>query len=277
MSTQNLQLRNKAKYFKELHYKDSILILPNAWDALSAKCHESSGAVAIATTSAGIASCFGFPDGEKIPRDLFFMMVKCIINSVKIPVSVDVESGMGKNIAEICENILQLINIGAVGINLEDSNNGKLVSIPEQIKKILAIRELLDHGDLEFFVNARIDTYWLAKLEDTQKQLLEETLKRLQAYQDAGVDGIFIPNLFNIETISQIKQYTKLPINILSSASLPELNRLKSLGISRVSTGSNYIRYIASIISTITTQVLDTGTSNYFKEGVSYDEFNKYF
>lgn len=263
----------KAQQFKHLHHQDNVLILPNAWDALSAKIYELSHAKAIGTTSAGIAACLGFPDGEHIPKQLFFMIVKRIIESVNIPVTVDIESGMGMNIEEVCNNILHLIDLGAVGINIEDSRCGKLIPIIDQVNKIKAIKNCMNNSHIPLFINARIDTYWLLP---PQEDYFNETLRRITAYQSAGADGIFIPGLNDLSLIKQFKKKCILPMNILSSPknSLPELY---NSGVSRLSIGSTALRGIATIIQDMAIDILEKGTSHYFEKAISYSNINEYF
>ena len=107
------QLEEKARLFHSLHQGDDLLILPNAWDALSAKIFEQEGAKAIATTSAGMAATFGYADGQKFPKDLLFVMVDRIVKSVSVPVTVDLEAGFGDTVEEICETVSSILKIGA--------------------------------------------------------------------------------------------------------------------------------------------------------------------
>ncbi len=128
----------KATYLHALHAQESIFLIPNAWDALSAKLFEQAGTKAIATTSAGMAAVFGYSDGEQLPQDLLLAMVERIVASINIPVSVDIEAGYGQTPEEICEFVDRLLKAGIVGINLEDAdpkNPGVLFSIESQVAK----------------------------------------------------------------------------------------------------------------------------------------------
>lgn len=264
----------KAEYFRQLHYQDTILVLPNAWDALSAKMIELAGAKALATTSAGMAACMGYPDGEQMPLKLFFMLIKRIIASVNIPVTVDIESGLGESIKEVCANVSKLIELGVVGINIEDSYCNELIPINIQASKIMAIKNLALQIQFPLFINARIDHYWLGISEQT---IFTETIQRIQKYQYAGADGIFIPGLNDLPIIKQLKEHTHLPINILTNLTNSSLDDLKLHGVSRLSSGSSCVRSIANVITNMAQQMLDSGTSDYFKQAISYNEMNKYF
>ena len=112
--------RAKAEAFRAMHDRSRILVLPNAWDAMSARVIEEAGARAIATTSAGVAFSVGYPDGEAIPRDEMIAAIARIARVVTVPVSADIESGFAHDARELAETVRRVIDAGAVGINLED-------------------------------------------------------------------------------------------------------------------------------------------------------------
>ena len=270
---------DKAKYFRELHFRPKILILPNAWDALSAKLFERAGAKAIGTTSAGMAACLGFSDGERVPLELFFAMLERIIRAVNIPVTVDIESGMGSTIEEICHHVRRLVSLGAVGINIEDSDlhqKNTLISIQEQTKKISSIKRLLQKMNDSLFINARTDTYWLRLFVDSN-ECYKETCLRLSAYQVAGADGIFIPGLNDLQVVKKISKIIHLPLNILSGSWIPSLSELHEHGVTRLSMGSCPIRSVSTIITTMAEQINKIGKSDYFKNAISYKKINELF
>ena len=275
----NIQ-QDKAKIFYDLHHKpNQVLILPNVWDALSSKIFEQEGAKAIATTSAGIAVSLGFADGENVPLDLFFAITERIIKSVNIPVTVDIESGMGKTVEQICKNIERLIKIGAAGINIEDAssiNKGQLISIEDQAAKVKAIKTYLNETGSSIFINARIDTYWLNNIKD-ELECFRETSKRIAAYQHAGADGIFIPGLIDLEVAKRLTMSTNLPLNLLGNIWIKSIDELSNYGIKRISTGSNPIRSIVPTIRNIGKEILKTGSAPHFNDAVSYTELNSWF
>lgn len=124
----------KSKIFNDYHQDSSILILPNAWDVMSAKIYEDLNYRAIGTTSAGIAASLGYSDGEQLPFESMLDVIEKITQSVNIPVSADIESGYGETIEEVLENVRKIIASGVVGINLEDSK--KIIYIPYTIRHI---------------------------------------------------------------------------------------------------------------------------------------------
>ena len=150
--------------FQQLHKRPYTFVLPNAWDVISAKIFEKNGFPAIATTSAGIAMSLGYKDGEKIPFDEMLEVVKRIINSVDVPVSVDLESGYGVSTNEIVNNARQIILAGGIGINLEDGTgdlDSPVLDMSLQVERISEIRLLSKSLKAPLFINARTDLYWL--------------------------------------------------------------------------------------------------------------------
>src|SRR6185369_9158156 len=147
---------NKALHFAALHKQREILILPNAWDAASARIYEDMGFPAIGTTSAGIAFSLGYPDGEQIPWAEQYAAMRRIVRSVKIPVTADIEAGYG-NLSTVIRDV---IKAGIVGVNLEDAYSGNdpedvLYSVAEQISRIRVVKRIADDAGIPLFLNAR--------------------------------------------------------------------------------------------------------------------------
>ncbi len=271
------QLQEKAQSFHLLHKKGDPLILPNAWDALSAKIFEQEGATAIATTSAGMAAALGYPDGQQLPRDSLFFMVDRIVNSVNVPVTVDLEAGFGDTPDEICETVLSILKIGAVGINIEDAdpkNPGHLFSIAEQTEKIKAIKALTHKIGIPLFINARTDVFWLNLFSPEDR--LPETLSRLQAYQEAGADGVFVPSLTDSDLVSEVVRTIQLPLNLLAGSWIKDLAVLKPLGVSRLTMGSAATRDCAGRLRETARQYLGQGKYT-LNPTISYPEFTELF
>jgi len=264
------QLVQKAMNFRNLHLNS--FILPNAWDALSAKIFEQCGFQALGTTSAGIAASRGYAD-RNMPFDTMLDAVRSIVQAVDIPVTVDIEDGYGETPEEVVETVKQVIHAGAVGINLEDSTmdpQKPLYDIPVQQKKIAAIREL--GKSIGVFINARTDPYWI-KLE-TPSSKLEETIKRAHAYQEAGADCIFVPGIKTISDIRTLRQEIIGPINVLAGPGLPPANELAALGIQRISSGSGPFRAAVSLLQSIGQDMLDRGSFEQMTSTskISYDD-----
>src|SRR6266568_1295621 len=156
--------KDKATYFRQLHKNPPILVLPNAWDAASAAIFAQAGFPAIATTSSGVAASLGYPDGQRISRDMLLAVVEHITHVVECPVTVDLEAGYGDTVEEVLQTVRAVIAAGAVGINIEDSTKVQeksLVDIAFQVELLKAIQETARSMDVPLVVNARTDVFLL--------------------------------------------------------------------------------------------------------------------
>lgn len=161
MTNQNT-LRDRALAFRALHVPGRPLVLPNAWDAASARIVEDAGAAAVATTSAGLAWALGVPDGDQLDRERALEALARITATVAVPVSADIESGFAKDAAGVADTVRAVLAAGAVGVNIEDAlygGAGVLRPVAEQAERIAAAREAADAEGVPLFVNARIDTF----------------------------------------------------------------------------------------------------------------------
>jgi 2-methylisocitrate lyase-like PEP mutase family enzyme len=181
--------RAKAEAFRAMHDRSRILVLPNAWDAMSARVIEEAGARAIATTSAGVAFSVGYPDGEAIPRDEMIAAIARIARVVTLPVSADIESGFANDTRELAETIRRVIDAGAVGINLEDQvhdGSRSLYDLDVAVARVRAAREAAEATGVPLVINARTDVYLLGVGEPETR--FEHAVRRANAYRKAGAD-----------------------------------------------------------------------------------------
>ena len=263
--------KEKAERFQALH-RGEILVLPNAWDAASARVVELAGARAIATSSAGVAHALGYPDGERVPRDLVLEGLARIVAAVDVPVSADIEAGYGATVGEVCATIEGVLDAGAVGINLEDSLQDAAVLA----ERIGAIRELARRRDVPFFVNARTDV-WLRQ-RGAAAALLEEGIARLRAYAAAGADGVFAPGIAEADAITRLAAAVDRPLNVMAFAGVPTVPELARLGVARVSVGSGPMRATLGLLRRIATELLGEGTyGTLLADAPSHAEVNAMF
>ncbi|MFK3971938.1 isocitrate lyase/phosphoenolpyruvate mutase family protein [Pseudomonas sp. NPDC087358] len=222
-----------AKTLRDLHHQPTVLRLPNAWDAGSARLFESLGATAIATTSAGVAWSQGYADGRVFPVEVAVSVAASIARLIKVPLSVDIENGYSDDPKTVAENVKRVLEVGAVGINLEDGPDA-----PQLLaRKIEAIRNMASSSGLDVFINARTDVYLASLVAEDLR--VEETLTRGRLYQQAGADGLFVAALVDVEQIKTIVQAIDLPINLLARPGLPVAAELARLGVRRLSAGSS--------------------------------------
>ncbi|WP_312112095.1 isocitrate lyase/PEP mutase family protein [Brevibacillus reuszeri] len=250
---------NKIKQFCALHNTADILFLGNAWDVLSARTLEKSGFQAIGTTSWGIAASLGYADGENIDFGLHLSIIKMIVDHVQIPVSADIEAGYGEAERTIVDHVLRTADLGVAGINIEDSFKRKpgLRELQDHAQLLGKMRNALDHhGFADFYINARIDTYF------RREAPFAETIERGKAYVESGVSGIFVPGLRAEEEIRAITQQIVAPLNVLSLPGMTDANKLAELGVKRFSIGNDFYDQIASYARKSATRMVETKDSS---------------
>lgn len=256
----NIRLQAEmAEQFRKLHHGPRMLLLPNAWDVASARILEECGHPAIATTSAGIAYSLGYPDGQRISRDEMLEVVGRIARAVRIPVTADLEAGYGTTAEEMAETVKAAITAGAIGMNLEDvtgDDESSLVAIPLQVEKIRAIRETAASLGVSFVLNARTDIYHLMP-SGAEAARFERTVERLRAFRDAGADCLFVPGLYDRDTIAKLVKALEAPLNILATPACPPLAELEKIGVARVSSGSGIMRAAMGTVQRIGKEMLE--------------------
>jgi 2-methylisocitrate lyase-like PEP mutase family enzyme len=211
--------------FRQLHHQSTPLILANVWNAKSAQITESSGFKAVATSSGAIAESLGYKDGEHIPFAELIYIVERIKACVSIPLSVDMERGYTDDLKLLNEHIQELIDIGAVGINLEDAQGEDIY-----LKKLNSIKNYLSKTNQQLFINARTDAF-LQKFPSP----LETTIKRAELYKEAGADGLFVTGVQDTKIIREIVSSTILPVNVVNAGKTLTLPALADCGVKRIS------------------------------------------
>jgi 2-methylisocitrate lyase-like PEP mutase family enzyme len=267
---------SKAIQFRQLHRGPGVLILPNVWDVASARIFEDAGFPAIATTSAGIAYSLGYPDGQRIPREEMLARIGRIVRAVQVPVTADVESGYGATPEDVAKTTRELIQAGAVGMNLEDAGvrpDQPLGNLQLAVEKIRAAREAAMLMGAQIVVNARTDVYLLPGGNPDADY--SEAVRRLTAFRDAGADCVFAPGLKDAETIGRLVNAVGCPLNILALPESPSIPELGKLGVARVSVGSGPMRATLGLLRRVAEELRGTGTYAALDGAVPYAEANK--
>jgi 2-methylisocitrate lyase-like PEP mutase family enzyme len=256
----NQEQRQRAEHFHQLHAGPEPLMLPNAWDVASARVIETAGAQAIATTSAGMAWTLGYPDGEQMPAQELLAACRRICGAVRAPVSIDIERGYGRDAQDTGGLVGALIQLGVVGINIEDGvvpGTRNLAHPAILSERIACARTVAKHHDLPLFINARIDTY-CANLEPEAR--LEETRKRALTYIDAGADGIFVPGLADLHEIASLVEQLPVPLNVYAGyPGAPTSDALRQLGVRRISLGCGTMQATLAHLASIAREALLDG------------------
>lgn len=269
--------RAKAEAFRAMHDRSRILVLPNAWDAMSARVIEEAGARAIATTSAGVAFSVGYSDGEAIPRDEMIAAIARIARVVTVPVSADIESGFANDTRELAETIRRVIDAGAVGINLEDQvhdRSRRLYDLEVAVERVRAAREVAEATGVPLVINARTDVYLLGVGEPETR--FEHAVRRANAYRKAGADCLFVPAVGSRADIERLVPALEGPLNLLSIPGLPTVPELERLGVARLSLGTKLTLDAMSVLKKSVTDLLSNGTYESMLEGaIGYPDANR--
>jgi 2-methylisocitrate lyase-like PEP mutase family enzyme len=242
--------------FRTRHQSGEPLVLPNAWDAASARLIEKAGAEAIATTSAGVAWSLGVPDGNRLELDDAVAAVARIVRVVDVPVTADIESGYG----DVGLTVRKVRDIGVVGINIEDD----ALARPDRIAQARAV-------DDELFINARIDTFLLGVGG------VGETVERARQYLDAGADGIFVPGVIDTDLIAELVEKVPAPLNIMAGPGAPSVAELAKVGVRRVSVGASIPMAAYSLVIDAAAEVLGFGTYDQTRGGLTHGDLNSAF
>ncbi|HEX6497982.1 MAG TPA: isocitrate lyase/phosphoenolpyruvate mutase family protein [Micromonosporaceae bacterium] len=230
-----------AAALRSLHRPGEPLLLPNVWDAASARLVEAAGFPAVATSSAAVADVLGYADHEVTPVGEMLDAVARIVRAVPVPVTADLERGYALPPAELVERIAAA---GAVGCNLEDSDprTGTLIDPGRQSEFLAAVREAARDRDIDLVVNARIDTY--LRGGGTPGERLAETVRRARRYLDAGVDCVYPIGVADRDAVGELVARIDGPVNVLYPALPPttSIAELAALGVARISFGGRLYR-----------------------------------
>lgn len=267
----------KAEVLRRLHAEGPMLVLPNAWDAGSARIFVEAGFPALATTSAGIAFSLGLPDGERISRDEMLAAVARITRRISIPITADMEAGYGLQPKAVAETVRRVVDAGAVGMNLEDRTEGKrLIDYQLAVARVAAARSAADAAGVPLVLNARTDAFEAAELR--RELRLEEAVRRGNAYREAGADSVFVPFVADRDTIEQLVQRIRAPLNVLGTPNAPTLKELATLGVRRVTFGSAPMRATLGLVRRMAREWKEKGTYGTLEAyGIPFAELQQLF
>ncbi len=271
-------MNEKSEQLRALHLTGHPLILVNAWDAVSARIIEELGFPAIATTSAGVAWVEGYADGQRISRDHMLARVERIARAVRVPVTADLEGGYGSTVQNAMQTASGAIRAGAVGLNFEDgqAQGDALIDMDRQVERIGAMRSVAGEHGVNLVINARTDVF-LANVGSSDAWRLEEAIRRGNHYLKAGADCIFVPGVSDEATIAALVSAIPGPLNILASARAPSIDRLRALGVARVSVGSGAIGYALAKFRAAAILLRDGGNFDFLGERMSHADLDALF
>lgn len=265
---------DKSRRLKELLLAPEILILPGAFNVLSALLYQHLGFPAIQGSSAGFANAMGYED-LAIGRDKTVEASRLVAAAVTVPVNADGEEGFGGP-DDVRETVRAFVAAGLAGMNMEDGSKtapGGLVSVEEQLEKIAAFMEERRSLGSEFLLNARVDTF--VALHDDPAKALAEGVRRGQAYARAGADSVFYFRVADREAIRTLVAEVPAPVSILAGPGVPSARELEELGVARVSYGSMFLRVAVGAVKRAALEVLEQKTHEAMSDAIGGAEMRE--
>jgi 2-methylisocitrate lyase-like PEP mutase family enzyme len=254
-------LAELATRFRALHVPGSPLLMPNAWDAGSARLFVALGCQAIATTSGGFAASAGRLDGAMTRAEV---LAHCghLTGAVNVPVSADLENCFADDPEGVANTITAAIDQGLAGGSVEDFTRDRADPIYERsqaVERVRAAAEAAHGGPVPFVLTARAENYLHGRTD------LADTIARLQAYQEAGADVLFAPRVVDPEDLRQLLGAVDRPVSVLVTPDAPTVDRLAELGVSRISVGGAIAAAAYGFAVAAVTELRDHGTTNYWE------------
>ena len=251
---------DRAESFKALHDGPELLLIPNPWDAGSAKLLASLGFKALATTSGGSAATLGRLDGS-MARDEAIVSAAAIVEATDLPVSADLENGFADDAAGVAETMRLAIDAGLAGASVEDYTRSeeKLYEIGVASERVAAAAEAAHSGPSRLVLTARAENHLYGVTD------LADTIARLQSYQEAGADVLYAPGLSRLEDIEQVVGSVDRPVNVLGRPGAPSVSELAAVGVRRVSVGGAFAYAALGATVEAARELLDEGTYGYFE------------
>lgn len=267
----------QAEALRGMHDRREVLVLPNAWDAGTARLFEERGVRAIATTSGGVAWALGYGDGQQLPLEELLAAVRRMVRVVRVPVTVDFEGGYGATPAEVGEAVGALLASGAVGMNIEDGmpGHGPQRELADAVARIRAARETASAAGVPLVINARVDN-WIHPPADPGAPLAD-ALARARAYLAAGADCIYPIGLTDAGTIGAFVAVLDAPVNVMASPSAPPVAELARLGVARVSTATRLAMLALDAADRAARSLLETGRYDIPAASLGYPDAQRLF
>lgn len=269
--------KDKGKAFAALHEEQGAFVIPNAWDAGSARLLQHLGFQALATTSAGFAFSIGRPDGaEAVTREETLGNAGAIAGASSLPVSADLEGGFGDAPEECAKTIKLAAQAGLVGGSIEDATGRKdnpIYEFEASVERVAAAAEAAKSLPFRFMLTARSENFLHGRPN------LADTIMRLQAFQNAGADVLFAPGLTSSEDIATVVREVDRPVNVVMGlkGNLLTVEELSRLGVRRISVGGAFARAALGAFLAAAREVQSKGTFTFAKDAVPHGELNAIF
>ena len=265
----------KAVAFRRLHERPGAFVIANPWDAGTARLLTSFGFEALATTSAGLAFALGRRDGEDaVTRDEVLANARAIVDATSLPVSADLESGYGATPEAVGETIRLAAETGLVGGSVEDTTANPARPIYEfdaAVERVAAAVEAARALPFPFTLTARAENFLFGRPD------LDDTIRRLQAFEAAGADVLYAPGLRDLDAIRNVCASVSKPVNVVMGLSGPSFSvaELAEAGVKRISVGSALTRAAFGAVARAAREMREHGTFAFGAEGIPFAELTR--
>jgi 2-methylisocitrate lyase-like PEP mutase family enzyme len=264
----------RAVLFRALHEADGAFVIPNPWDAGTARLLAELGYPALATTSAGLAFALGRPDGaNRVTRAETLRNAGEIVAATALPVAADLESGFARTAAEVGETIRLAAAAGLVGGSIEDATgdpSDPIYPLREAADRVAAAADAAQTLPFPFTLTARAENFLYGRRD------LDDTVARLQAYEAAGADVLFAPGLPDLDAVRTVCQSLSRPVNVLAGGPVAgfSVQELRGCGVRRISVGSGLARLALASVATAAREMLADGRFDSLTDAMPYAEVN---
>ena len=260
--------QTKTDHFFALHRGATPLLLPNAWDAGSARMFASLGFDAIATTSSGFAATLGRVDGS-VTRDEALAHSAALAAAVDLPVTADLENGYADAPADVAANIARAAETGLAGCSVEDWSGTEIYDAGLAAERVAAAAEAAHKGDASFVVCARAENYLHGRPH------LADTIARLRSFQAAGADVVYAPGLRSADDIRAVVDAVDVPVNVIALPGVPPIPELAKMGVGRVSVGGAFTWAALGAAADAARELREQGTYTYFDRAMEGSQIAK--
>ena len=265
----------KARTFRALHERDGAFVIPNPWDVGTARILASMGYEALATTSAGFAFSLGLPDGA-ITRDQALAHSRDIVGATELPVSADLEKCFADDPAGVAETIRLAADTGLAGCSVEDSTGRRDAPIFDfelAVERVAAAVAAARGLPSDFVLTARSENFLHGQRD------LDDTIRRLQAFEAAGADVVYAPGLPDIDAIRTVCSSVSRPVNVVIGAPNTPYGvaELAEAGVKRISVGGTFTRLAYGAVMRAAAEMRDAGTLTFTNDAASHRDLDKLF
>ena len=240
-----------------MHHGDTPLLMPNPWDAGTARILASLGFEALATTSSGFAATLGRLDGS-VTREEAIAHAAALVAATDVPISADLENGFADDPADVATTVSLALDAGLAGCSIEDYSGRELYPFDVAVARVAAAAQTAHEGDVHLVLTARAENHIRGNPD------LDDTIMRLQAYRAAGADVLFAPGVSELEDLRRLVSAVDAPVSVLALPNAPSVAELAKVGVKRISVGGAFAYVGIGAVATAARELLDQGTYGYW-------------